>query len=105
MKNPQFLYINWLPDVREQEYVKLLEVCRPLVEPKTAEAEAAREQVAEKTIQINYQEQVVTYAFSVDGKCAFAGTNDKTMRLWDVDTGQCLRVFNGHTQPVRSVEL
>jgi hypothetical protein len=56
MKNPQFLYINWLPDVREQEYVKLLEVCRPLVEPKTAEAEAAREQVAEKTIQINYQE-------------------------------------------------
>jgi hypothetical protein len=25
----QFSYINWLPDVREQEYVKLLEGCRP----------------------------------------------------------------------------
>ena len=29
----QFLYINWLPQDREQEYAKLLEACRPLAKP------------------------------------------------------------------------
>ena len=29
----QFLYINWLPADREQEYAKLLEACRSLVKP------------------------------------------------------------------------
>ncbi len=32
---PQFLYINWLPANREQEYAKLLQACRPLVGPKS----------------------------------------------------------------------
>ena len=26
----QFLYINWMPEVREQEYAKLFEACRPI---------------------------------------------------------------------------
>ena len=29
----QFLYINWLPHLREQEYPKLLEACRPPAKP------------------------------------------------------------------------
>jgi hypothetical protein len=29
----QFLYINWLPADREQEYIKLLEACRPIRYP------------------------------------------------------------------------
>ena len=29
----QFLYINWLPEDREQEYAKLLEACRPEGKP------------------------------------------------------------------------
>jgi len=28
----QFLYINWLPEVREQEYAKLLETCPATLE-------------------------------------------------------------------------
>ena len=51
----QFLYINWLPADREQEYAKLLEACRPPAKPTAAEAEAAREQVAEKVIQLDYK--------------------------------------------------
>jgi len=48
----QFLYINWLPDVREQEYAKLLESCRPPTKPKTVEEQIESEQVAEKAIQL-----------------------------------------------------
>src|SRR5438128_2243029 len=34
----QFLYIDWLPEEREQEYAKLLEACRPPAKPPAAEA-------------------------------------------------------------------
>src|ERR1035437_6625235 len=44
----QFLYIKWRADDREHEYAKLIEACRPPVK-------AMREQVAEKTIQLDYQ--------------------------------------------------
>jgi len=95
----QFLYINWLPKVRDQEYAKLLEACRP----PAAEAEVAREQVAEKVIQLDYKADIRAFAFSPDGKRALTGAADKTVRLWDVKTGRCLRVFEGHTNEVWSV--
>src|SRR6185295_1285333 len=47
----QFPYINWLPNVREHEYVKLLAACHPLVRP--AEAQTKREQFAEKVIKLD----------------------------------------------------
>ena len=30
---------------------------------------------------------------------------DKTVRLWDVHSGECLRTFNGHSDGVRSVSF
>ena len=69
----QFLYINWLPEDREQEYAKLLEACRPPAKPPAAEAQAAREQVAEKAIQLDYKAAIWAYAFSPDGKRALTG--------------------------------
>src|SRR5207248_8399401 len=35
-------------------------------------------------------------AFSRDGKKALTGSMDKTMRLWDVETGKQLKKFEGH---------
>ena len=34
---------------------------------------------------------------SADGKRVLTSSADATLRLWDADTGQCLRVFKGHT--------
>jgi hypothetical protein len=98
----QFLYINWFAEDREQEYAKLLEACRPPTKPKV-EAEAAREQVAEQAIQLDCKAGILAYAFSPDGKRVLTGGEDKTVRLWSLKTGRCLRVFEGHSESVSSV--
>jgi WD40 repeat protein len=42
-------------------------------------------------------------AFSPDGKRALSGSDDHTVRLWDVDDGRCLRVLKGHSSAVWSL--
>jgi len=46
---------------------------------------------------------VNSVSWSPDGHCALSGSKDKTLRLWDVSSGMCLRVFEGHTDSVNSV--
>ena len=41
-------------------------------------------------------------AWSVDELRALSGASDGTMRLWDVETGRCLRVFESHQLTVWS---
>jgi WD40 repeat protein len=56
-----------------------------------------------------YNDYINSVAFSPDGKFAISGSNEKTIRLWDVDTGKELRVFRGfftgHTGAVNSVSF
>ena len=100
----QFLYINWLPDAREQEYPKLLEACRPPTEPPVAEAQAAPGQFWHKAIQLDYRDaEILRYAFSSDGRHALTGSRDKTVRLWDVATGRCLNRLEGHGDGVNDL--
>ncbi|MBI2438167.1 MAG: protein kinase [Lentisphaerae bacterium] len=46
---------------------------------------------------------VASVAYSPDGRFVLSGSNDDTLRLWDVATGQCLRTFEGHTDWVESI--
>ena len=55
-------------------------------------------QVAEQAIQLDPKEWISFYAFSPDRKRALTGGNSNTVRLWDVETGRCLRVLEGHTR-------
>ena len=90
----QFLYINWRVGDREQEYAKLLAACQPPTKPARSEGEVAREHATETTVQLDYRDTAIwAYAFSPDGKHALTRSMDRSMRLWDVETGRCLRLL------------
>jgi WD40 repeat protein len=48
---------------------------------------------------------VNSVALSSDGSYALSGSCDNTLKLWDVETGECLRTFEGHSTAVNSVSL
>ncbi|WPD24270.1 MAG: trypsin-like peptidase domain-containing protein [Candidatus Electrothrix scaldis] len=48
---------------------------------------------------------VTSVSFSLDGKKLVSGSDDKTVRVWDIETGQELTVFRGHVQPVTSASF
>jgi len=48
---------------------------------------------------------VKSLAFSPDGTSLVSGSNDKTIKLWDVQTGGVVKTFHGHTTRVRSVSI
>jgi small GTP-binding protein len=99
----QFLYIPWRPADRKKEYPKLLEACRPVKTQPTPEQQAARQRFEQKILSLGHTGSIRSVNFSPDGKSALSGSDDKTVRLWEIESGRCLRVLEGHSARVRSV--
>ncbi|MCI2421354.1 hypothetical protein MOQ72_28330 [Saccharopolyspora sp. K220] len=43
--------------------------------------------------------------FSPDGRFALSGGSDATVRIWELATGRCLRVLDGHNGEVSAVVI
>jgi WD40 repeat protein len=48
---------------------------------------------------------VYDVALRGDGRCAVSASSDKTLKVWDVESGRELRTLEGHTQSVLGVAL
>lgn len=48
-------------------------------------------------VQAGHSGIVFSVAFSPDGKTLAGGSDDKTIRLWDVASGKELRILAGHS--------
>jgi len=44
-------------------------------------------------------------AVTPDGRHAVSASNDRTLRLWDLETGQTLRILQGHTDNISAVAI
>jgi small GTP-binding protein len=100
----QFAYVDWRQKSDEQ-YAKLVAACRP---PKAQEERATETQVAELqpgNVLGHHESYVQCVAMTVDGRWIVSGSADKTVRIWDAETGACLAVLEGHSDSVYGVAV
>jgi len=89
----QFSYIDWRTEQRETEYPKLLEAC---CGDTTQSSDVAGESTAKTSLQLDIKTGIASFAFSPSGKRTLTGDNDNVVRLWNFESGDCLREFKGH---------
>jgi WD40 repeat protein len=66
-------------------------------------AAAAHSQEPDLVVESGHTREIWSIAFSSDGRTFAAGGEDKTVKLWDVASGQMLRALTGHKDWVYSV--
>ena len=99
-------YLDWNDGA---EYQQLLEICggvreKPEEETPNDKQRRFKEKLRSGAIGLGASGwHVNSVAFSPDGKLALSGDNSSVVRLWEIDSGQCLRVFEGHSDAVTSV--
>jgi WD40 repeat protein len=52
-----------------------------------------------------HTEWVSSISLSLDGRYVLSGSFDKTVKLWEIATGECVKTFEGHTDYVVAVDL
>jgi WD40 repeat protein len=62
-------------------------------------------QKPELVVQTGHSHRVESVAFSRDGKTLASGSEDNTIKLWDVSSGTELRTLTGHSSSVNSVSF
>jgi WD40 repeat protein len=103
----QYLHIDWQQRAKQQ-YVRLLAACRPSqqVENKKSPSETASE-IEPQSVEIltGHTDVVYDVALSSDGRRAVSGSEDNMVRVWDLETGQCVLSLHGHTSMVEGVAI
>lgn len=61
--------------------------------------------IALEKARIAWEDQVSSLAITPDGRYAVSGSMDKTLRVWDLETGRCTRTLKGHTGKIWSVAI
>jgi WD40 repeat protein len=85
----QFATIDWRTP-SDEAYAKLLAACR---------GDQARMVLGGHT------DQVRGVAVTPDGRMVISSSHDKTLKVWDLETGHCRATLIGHTGNVRSVAV
>jgi len=54
---------------------------------------------------IGHSDWIRSLAFSPDGKPILSSSNDRTVRVWDIETGRLLHLLTGHRDRVKCVGI
>jgi WD40 repeat protein len=58
-----------------------------------------------KTVLQGHTSPVIAVAVTSDGRRAVSASGDKTLRLWDLESGQTIHTLQGHTASVNAVAV
>ncbi len=106
----QFAYVDWRGRDQKQ-YERLLAVCGGRAAGEEAEEPSAAEEAKHaqprqsRAVSLGHTGWIRSVALSNDGRQALSGSDDNTLRLWDLDTGNCVKILQGHTDEVNCVVL
>lgn len=89
------------------------QVGKPPAEPPKPEKTSKPPKKSEQTEPLAVLERKLTghegwvhsVAISPDGKWATSGSQDKTVKIWDIETGECRSTLEGHSDQVRCVAI
>jgi WD40 repeat protein len=84
----------WSPAVR-QEVQTILRVLRL----------SALRMLQQWVIQLFYSHWINAVATTSNGRCALAALQDRTLKLWDLYTGETIRSFPGHEDTIHAIAL
>jgi len=112
----RYRYVDFRKET-EAAFEELLAVCRPVEEqgpptqrpkPKETDELAVKPEpddslaVLERKLE-GHTHWVTSVAVSPDGKWLASGAHDKTVKIWDIETGNCQATLEGHDDYVNSV--
>jgi small GTP-binding protein len=112
----QFAYVDWRQKSPDQ-YARLLAACHhptaATIEPattpkstttsKSATAPKSKRQLSK--ILKGHEGPIYFVAMTADGRRAVSGSEDNTVRVWDLDAGECIATLEGHTAGVLGVAI
>ena len=75
-----------------------------LYPPHTPEANGSRTISVHKTL-TGHSSYVNTLAISPDGQTLVSGSADKTIKIWNLSTGQEIRSLKGHSHPINYIAI
>jgi small GTP-binding protein len=87
-----------------KEYNKLLQACRPKKSSKVGIKEKKTELKSVKIFK-GHTELIRRVAITPDGKYAVSASNDKTIRLWDLEKEVCSATITGHKNAIWATSI
>jgi WD40 repeat protein len=95
----QFAYMDWR-EKSGKEYKKLLAACC------TDEAISSEGLVIKKAMALKeHNGPVYSLAVTPDGKRVVSGSSDNTLKVWGLESGQCIVTLKGHSRDVNVLAL
>jgi WD40 repeat protein len=82
----------------------------PTIQPTTAPSSSQNPAFKSKNLTLSktlvgHTDAVWSVIFSTNGKTVVSGSTDKTIKVWNVDTGEAISTLTGHTGVVRAIAL
>jgi small GTP-binding protein len=102
----QYAYVDWRQQSDEQ-YERLKAACRPptTTDSKSAEMPEPQSETQPGKVFVGHSRLVFGVAVTADGRLAVSGSSDKTVRVWELASGQCLATLEGHSGIVYKVAV